>query len=127
MIKNFFSNQKYCILLIIYIIIITFGKLNIYFKCFEQFLWLMFILSFIYKNKEKIFINQKTIFLELIFSAIIILIHFNTGWILGFKKSPLNHQIIKMILTISSEIIPLIGIEIIRWLEINNKKKIHSK
>ena len=121
------SKNKLLVILIIYSftnIFFTSHYFNIYFNYFQITFWLIFL----FNNCSPLIQNNKTkkeVKITLIISLFFIFLYFLSGFILGFSKSPYNHSFIQMFKNILENIIPILGIEIMRYKLINNNR--HNK
>ncbi len=66
--------------------------------------------------------DKKYLFFTIIISIISSIIYFYLGFIFGFNNNPFSHKLYKIILNILIYIIPVIGIELIRFTTINKNR-----
>lgn len=129
-----YKNKSIFIILVIYLIVtvnLSIYKVNIYTNIINPIFWGCMAIYFIQelrKHQIRLNRNKKYFRYMLIISFINVLINFYLGFVLGFSKSPYNHNILVIIKNIFIKIIPIIGIEITRAIMIktnkNNKKAI---
>ena len=87
---------------------------------------LIYLIYYIKNSYIRFNRNRKYIIYMVIISSVHVLIYFYIGFILGFLKSPYNHDILTLIQNILTKTIPIIAIEIARSIiatkNKNNKK-----
>lgn len=131
---RYFKNKKILIILIVYLIINLFlqGSAHLYFYNYiNPIFWSCFLFYLIYYLKDNYVretLNKKQLLFISLFSLGYALFYFYVGFIFGFTKSPYGHDIGNIITNIFQVIVPVIGIEISRWVLIgkntNNKMAI---
>lgn len=97
----------------------------IYTNIINPIFWMMVILYikwylkivYIRFNKDKSHIIN-----IIIISILHIIIFFNIGLIFGFSKSPYNHSLVQILKNICVQAIPIVGIELIRWIIVCRNK-----
>ncbi len=90
------------------------------------FFWLGVLIYFILdikKNYIRFCKNTKYFIVMVILSSIYTIIYFYIGFIVGFSKSPYNHELFTIIKNVILKIIPIIGIEITRNVIATKNKK----
>ena len=118
------KNFPWLIILNIYLIItilLSISHFKIYTNIINPLFWFI-ILLLINKNSFRSYHNHYNLYF-IILNIFIITIYFCTGFILGFTKSPYNHSIISIIKNTIINVLPLIGIEILRYTTINQEKR----
>ncbi len=121
------SKTKLLVILIIYSltnIIFTSNDVNIYFNYFKITFWLIFLFNNYYPLIQNIK-TKKEVKIALIISLIFIFFYFASGFTFGFIKSPYNHSFIQILKNILTTLIPILGIEIMRYQLIKNNR--HNK
>ncbi len=129
-----YKNKSIFIIIAIYLIVtvnLSIYKASIYANIVNPIFWGCMSIYFIQELRKyqiRLSRNKKYFKYMLIISFINVLINFYLGFVLGFSKSPYNHNILVIIKNIFIKIIPVIGIEITRAIMIktnkNNKKAI---
>ncbi len=121
------KENKLLLILMIYSltnIILTSFYLNSYFNYFKIIFWFLFLFSNFYPltfNMKA----KKEVKITLIISLIFIFLYFTSGFIWGFTKSPYNHSLFSLIQNILENLIPILGIEMMRYQLINHNR--HNK
>ena len=114
-------NDQIIIVLIIYLLCEIFGRL----ETINLIFWLGLLVYYIsyqknhYIRKVK---DKKYIYYGLIISVISIIMAFNSGYFIGFVKSPFKHNLISIVKNSCQLLIPIIGIELTRNILINKYK-----
>ncbi len=125
--KKKLNNKNLFFILLIYTIgHIFFYNSNFYINYFNSLFWLIFLIIFYYQDKnvlKKKYFNQ-----VLIISIIFFILYFLSGFIFGFTKSPYNHSFISIFYNLIKIILPIFGIEIIRYrlLNSNNSNRLRA-
>ena len=87
---------------------------------------LIYLIYYIKNSYIRFNRNRKYVIYMVIISSVHVLVYFYIGFILGFLKSPYNHDILTLIQNILTKTIPIIAIEIARSIiatkNKNNKK-----
>ncbi len=90
------------------------------------FLWSC-ILVYVLWNKNKFYVripNNRKYFLDMIIIlCVYFIIDFCMGFLVGFAKSPYNHNITSILKNIIIKIVPIIGIELTRYVILARHKK----
>ncbi len=114
-------NDQIIIVLIIYLLCKIFGKL----ETINLIFWLGLLVYYInyqkrhYIRKVK---DKKYIYYGLIIGVISIIMAFNSGYFIGFVKSPFKHNLISIVKNSCQLLIPIVGIELTRNILINKYK-----
>lgn len=125
-----YIKQKKLIILSLFILLITmyfrFNNAIIFARYINPLLWLSIIVYvyYVYKNKYIRQQNSKYLIYKILILTIIYLIcYFYIGFIFGFVKSLYSHSFKSIIRNIFEIIIPIIGIEYLRGIIVNENKK----
>ncbi len=125
---KYLRDKNILIILIIYILItinLTINNLPLYTNVINPIFWGCMLVYLIWKIKKdyiRFNSNKKYFKFMIIISFIHIVIYFYMGFIIGFSKSPYNHEIISALKNIIIEIFPIIGIEITRNIVVISNK-----
>ncbi len=126
---RYFNNKKIVLLIIIYLvatIILTLKNNTIYVNIINPIFWgimLVYLIWYIKNGHIRLNSIKKYYIFMIIIPIIHVIIYFCLGYIVGFIQSPYNHQLTSILKNIAVEIIPIIGIEVLRiTLVIRNKK-----
>ncbi len=112
--KKILKNKQLFFLLIIYTLSHIFlCTNNFYINFLNPLFWLSFLIIFYQQNFN--ISNKKEINITLIISTIFFLLYLSSGFIFGFNKSPYNHSLISIFKNLGKIILPICGIEIIRF------------
>ena len=112
--KKMLKNKQLLLLLIIYTLSHIFLYTNnFYINFLNPLFWLSFLIIF-YHQDVKI-PKKKEINITFIISLIFLLLYFASGFIFGFNKSPYNHSLINIFKNLWQVVLPILGIEIIRY------------
>ena len=119
--KKILKNKPLFFLLIIYTIShIFFYTSNFYINFFNPFFWLIFLSIFYYQDlKLK---KKKEIKITLTISIIFFIIYLVSGFIFGFNKNINNYSLINIFINVWKVILPIYGIEIIRYKLLKSNK-----
>ena len=119
--KKMLKNKKLFFILLTYTISHIFLYNNsFYINYINPLFWLIFLFIFVHTDKNvlrKKYINQ-----TLIIALIFFILYFMAGFILGFTKSIYNHTLISIFKNLSKVILPIWGIEIMRYKLIKSNK-----
>lgn len=98
--------------------------LNLFINYLNAIFWLI-ILTFLISTKGNYFIHQTKEPLIKLFIIIFVfdIIYFSLGYLSGFIRNPMNHQITNLLGNILTTIIPIIGIECVRYILIKSNFK----
>ncbi len=119
--KKTLKNKKLFFLLIFYTLShIFFSTNNFYIYLVKPFFWLSFIIIF-YQQDLKL-LNKKEVNFTLNISIIFLILYLATGFIFGFNKSPYNHTLIYIFKSLWKIILPIVGMEIMRYKLIKSNK-----
>ncbi len=111
--KNLKNKKLFFILLIYTISHIFLYNNGFYINYFNPLFWLIFLIFFYYQDKNvlrKKYFNQ-TLIIVLIF----FIFYYTSGFIFGFSKSLYDHSLINILENLSKVILPIFGMEIIRY------------
>ena len=123
--KKIIKNKQLFFLLILYTIShILFYTNNFYINFLNPLFWLIFLIIF-YHNYLKL-PRKKENNITLIISIIFFTIYFVSGFILGFNKNISNYSLINIFINGWKVILPIWGIEIIRYLLLKDNKNSSS-
>ncbi len=125
-----FKNTNILLIITLYILI-GFSNLNnfpFYINVISPVFWTCLLLYMIYdirKNYISFYSNRRYILYMIIISCINIISLFAIGFIFGFVKSPYNHEAVSILKNITTQILPIISMEIARFVVIarNNHNK----
>ncbi len=105
---------KLFILLIAYTLNhIFFYNNDFYINYFNPLFWLTFLI-FIYHQNINL-PKKKEINTTLTISIIFLILYLSSGFIIGFDKNPYNHTLISIFKNLWKTLLPILGIEIIRY------------
>ncbi len=108
------------IILIIYTLSHVFlGSNNFYLNFINPLFWLCFLIIFYQKLK---ILNKKEINITVIISLIFFILYLSSGFIFGFTNSPYNHSLINMFKNLGKTILPIWGMEILRYKLLKSSK-----
>ena len=111
--KKVLKNKQLFIILIIYALSHVFlCSNNFYLNFLNPLFWLCFLIIFYQKLKTS---NKKEINITLIISLIFFILYLSSGFIFGFTNSPYNHSLINMFKNLGKTILPIWGMEILRY------------
>lgn len=122
------KNKKLLLILLIYLFItisLTIKKYIYYINIINPLFWGSILIYLICNTKKyytRFYINKKYLACMIVISSIQISAFFYIGFILGFTKSPYNHDIISILKNVIIQILPIIGIEITRAIIVNRNK-----
>ncbi len=112
--KKPLKNKQLFFLLIIYTLSHIFLYTNTYYINFiNPLFWLSFLILFYHQDLK--LLNKKEINSTLIISIIFFILYLASGFILGFNKSPYNHSVISIIKNLWKVVLPIYGLEIVRY------------
>ena len=119
--KKIFKNKQLFFLLIIYTIShIFFYNNNFYINFFKPFFWLIFLIIFYHQDLK--LINKKEINIAFSISIIFFILYLISGFIFGFNKNLSNYSMINIIINVWKFILPICGIEIMRYKLLKSNK-----
>ncbi len=123
MFKTIFKNKSLFFLLLGYAFInnLSFARNTIYLNYLNPLFWGLFIICNYHQETQSIQ-NQKIVYQTLIIAFMFLLIYYGEGFIFGFTHSPFNHSLSAILTNIITNILPLFGIELIRYQLIKNNK-----
>ncbi len=112
--RKILKNKKLFWLLIIYALsnIFLYNN-NFYHNFLKPLFWISFLIIFYYQNSK--WLKKKEINITLIISIAFFIIYFFSGFIFGFNKSPYDHTLISILKNLGKVILPIVGLEIIRY------------
>ncbi len=115
------KNKKLFFLLIIYTLshILLYTN-NFYIYFLNPFFWLSFLIILYHQNLKST--NKKEIHITLSISIIFLIFYLVSGFIFGFNKNSYNHPFINTLKNLWKVILPICGIEIIRYKLIKSNK-----
>ncbi len=119
--KKVINNKQLFFILIIYTIShILFYTNNFYINFLKPFFWLIILIVFYFQNLK---ISKKNeINITLTISIIFFIFYLTSGFIFGFNKDYSNHSLIDFFINVWKFIIPICGIEIIRYKLLRSNK-----
>ncbi len=97
---------------------IFFYSNNFYVNFLNPLFWLFFLIFFYHQDLKSP--KKKEINITLTISIIFFILYLLSGFILGFTKSPYNHTLISIFKNLGKIILPIFGIEIIRYKLLKN-------
>ena len=97
---------------------IFFYSNNFYINFLNPLFWLFFLIFFYHQDLK--LPKKKEINITLTISIIFFILYLLSGFILGFTKSPYNHTLISIFKNLGKIILPIFGIEIIRYKLLKN-------
>ena len=119
--KKIFKNKQLFFLLIIYTIShIFFYNNNFYINFFKPFFWLIFLIIFYHQDLK--LINKKEINIAFSISIIFFILYLISGFIFGFNKNLSNYSMINIIINVWKFILPICGIETMRYKLLKSNK-----
>ncbi len=119
--KKIVKNKQLFFLLIIYTIShILFYTNNFYINFFKPFFWLIILIIFYYQDLK--ISNKKEINITLTISIIFFILYLTSGFIFGFNKEHSNYSLINFFINVWKVILPICGIEIIRYKLLRSNK-----
>ncbi len=119
--KKTLKNKKLFFLLIIYTSIHIFSHTNnFYIYFFNPLFGLIFLITFYHQNFK--LLHKKEINIALTTSIIFLILHLVSGFLLGFNKNPYNNTLIHLLENLWKVILPICGIEIMRYELIKSNK-----
>ncbi len=119
--KKKLKNKQLFFLLIIYTLSHIFLYTNnFYIYILNPLFWLSFLIIFYRQNLN--LPKKKEIKITLTISTIFLILYLASGFILGFNKSPYNHTSINILKNLWKVILPIYGIEILRYKLIKSNK-----
>ena len=122
--KKILKNKKLFFILIIYTLSHIFlSTNNFYINYINPLFWLIFLLIFYHQDLK---INKKEINITLTISIIFFIIYFTSGFIFGFSNSPYDHSLISTLENLEKIILPICGIEIIRYKLLKSNKSFRA-
>lgn len=117
--KKILKNKHLFFLLIIYTISNIFFYTNYFYINFiKPFFWLIFLI--IFYNQDLKLSKKKEINITLIISILFFLLYLFSGFIFGFNKNLSNYSLIDIFIKVWKVILPICGIEIIRYKLLRN-------
>ena len=117
---KYLKNNKLMVIVIIYIfvsIVLMINNQSFFYSVINPLFWGILIIYLIFEiknNNIKFVTDRKYLIYIIIISSISVLVYFYLGFIIGFTKSPYNHEIGTILKNIIVQIVPIIGIEITR-------------
>lgn len=118
--KKMLKNKKLFLIFIIYTLIHIFlSTNNLYINYINPLFWLTFLLVFYHQDLQ---ITKKEINITFTISIIFFIIYFTSGFIFGFNISPYNHTLTSILENLGKIILPIWGIEIIRYKILKSNK-----
>ena len=119
--KRTLKNKRLFFLLFIYSIshIFLYNN-NFYINFLSPLFWLSFITIY-YHNDLKL-LNKKEINITITISIIFLILYIISGFIFGFTKNYYNHTFINILTNLYKVVLPIYGIEIIRYKLIKSNK-----
>ncbi len=119
--KKILKNKHLFFLLIIYTLSHIFLYTNnFYIYIFYPLFWLSFLILFYHQDLN--LPKKKEIKFTLIISIIFFILYLASGFILGFNKSPYNHTFSNILKNLWKVILPIYGIETLRYKLIKSNK-----
>ena len=119
--KKTLKNKKLFFLLIIYTLSHIFLYTNNFYIYFlNPLFWLSFLIIF-YRQDLKL-LNKKEINITLTIAIIFLILYLASGFILGFNKNPYGHTLIYILKSLWKVILPIYGIEVMRYKLIKSNK-----
>ncbi len=119
--KKIFKNKQLFVLLIIYTIShIFFYNNNFYINFFKPFFLLIFLIIFYHQDLK--LINKKEINITFSISIIFFILYLVSGFIFGFNKNLSNYSMINIIINVWKFILPICGIETMRYKLLKSNK-----
>ena len=118
--KKVLKNKQLFIILIIYALSHVFlCSNNFYLNFLNPLFWLTFLIIYYHQNLK---FSQKDINITLIISIVFFILDFASGFIFGFSKSPYNNSLVNIVTNFEKVILPIWGIEIIRFKLLKSNK-----
>ena len=119
--KKILKNKKLFFLLIIYTLSNIFLYTNnFYIYVLNPLFWLCLLIIF-YRKDLKL-LKKKEINISLIISITFLILYLVSGFIVGFNKNPYNRTLIYTFKSLWKVILPICGIEIVRYKLIKSNK-----
>ena len=119
--KKIVKNKQLLFLLIIYTISHIFFYTNhFYINFLKPFFWLFFLIGFYYQDLK--LPKKKEINITLFISIIFFMLYFASGFIFGFNEGSSNYSLITIFINVWKVILPICGIEIIRYKLLKSNK-----
>ena len=118
--KTLKNKQLFCLLIIYTLSHIFLYTDNFYLYFLNPLFWLSFLIFF-YQQELKL-PKKKESNDTFIISIIFFILYLSSGFILGFNKSPYNYSLINIFTNLWRVILPICGIEIIRYKLIKSNK-----
>ena len=123
--KKMLKNKKLFFILIIYTLSHIFLSTNSFYLNFlNPLFWLIFLIIFYHQDLK--IANKKEINITLIISIIFLILYFFSGFIFGFSNSPYNHTLISILENLEKIILPICGMEIIRYKLLKSNKSFRA-
>ena len=114
------NKQLFCLLIIYTVSHIFFYANNFYISFLEPFFWLIFLIIFYHQDLK--LPKKKEINITLAISIIFFILYLVSGFIFGFNKSLSNYSLINIFINWWKVILPICGIEIIRYKLLRSNK-----
>ena len=121
--KKMLKKKSLFFLLIIYTLSHIFFYTNQFYMNFLNPLFWFSFLIFFYQQDLKL-PKKKEIHMTLFISIIFFILYLASGFIFGFTKSTYNNTFINFLMNLSKIILPICGVEIIRYELINSNKNV---
>ena len=119
--KKTLKRKKLFFLLILYTLSHIFLYTNNFYIYFlNPVFWLCFLIIFYHQDLK--LLNKKEINITVTISIIFLILYLVSGFILGFNKNPYNHTLIYTFKSLWKVILPICGIEIVRYKLIKSNK-----
>ena len=122
------KNKKFFGLFLLYSlinIIFSYYHYNFYLNYLKPLFWLIFLLVN-YKEKIKNINTKNNFYITIIVSLIFVILYYLEGFFLGFTKSPLNHSLLGFMKNLIIEVIPILGLEYMRYKMLKPNRHHHS-
>ena len=94
---------------------------NFYIYFLNPLFWLCFLVIFHYQDLKVL--NKKEINTTLVISIIFLILYLVSGFVVGFNKNPHDHTAIYIFKSLWKNILPIYGLEIMRYKLIKSNKK----
>ena len=119
--KKLLKNKQLFFLLIIYTIShIIFFTNNFYNDFFKPFFWLFFLIFFYHQDLT--IPKKREINTTMIISTIFFILYIVSGFIFGFNENHSNYSLINIFINVGKVILPICGIEMIRFKLLKSNK-----
>lgn len=119
--KKILKNKQLFLLLIIYTVShIFFYNNDFYINFFKPFFWLIFLVVFYHQDLK--LLKEKEINTILILSIFFFILYLFSGFIFGFNKNFSNYSLINVFINAWKVILPICGMEIMRYKLIKSNK-----